>query len=253
MCPTRSRTAWLRNLPASPTSATGTAWGAHALARDAAGGVGSVEEGPGNYIMMRWLREDLRLARALLPNWPPDRWISIAALCIAALSFLVAYDTSREDRAHKRLSVQPRAAITFLYNDTGAGWILGNPGPGPAVVRSFGVSVDGVPQRNWEAVIRLIGLTGRVSFGTLLPGLMIPQGGSGGGVLFWVTPGPDKDLLMKNVERVEIELCYCSLYNECWLASTHASGLLGKPCSEGKINSRFLFIERSPAASGATQ
>jgi hypothetical protein len=28
----------------SPTSATGTAWGAHAVARDAAGGVGGVEE-----------------------------------------------------------------------------------------------------------------------------------------------------------------------------------------------------------------
>ena len=35
----------------SPTSATGTGLGAHAVARDAAGGVGGVEEGGGDMLM----------------------------------------------------------------------------------------------------------------------------------------------------------------------------------------------------------
>jgi hypothetical protein len=193
---------------------------------------------------MKWLREDLKLARALMPNWPPERWISIAALVVSGFSLLVAADARREESNYRRLSMKPKVAITFNYNTSGAGWVFANSGLGPGVVRSFGVAVDDAPQRNWEAVARLLGVNLYTrTFGTLIPGLMIPQSASGLSVLFWVAPGPGKDLLIKQAERVRIEICYCSLYDECWLASNLVSGAFGLPCTEGKINSTFLFLE----------
>jgi len=67
---------------------------------------------------MKWLREDLRLARSLMPGWPPERWISIAALFVSGLSLLVAADARREESTYRRLYMKPKVAITFSDGET---------------------------------------------------------------------------------------------------------------------------------------
>jgi len=159
----------------------------------------------------------------LLSLWG-KRW---GTLFIAGLALLLSVWTAYSDREHKRLSVQPHLSIWWFYDEADPkeqkrGWRLNSQGLGPAVVRVFDVFVDGKPQTTWEGFAAALGLSDLKSMKHLIANLysdqIVPTSQSL--VLFAVYDPAARDIVTRQASRVRMDLCYCSLYNECWLVSS---------------------------------
>jgi len=142
-------------------------------------------------------------------------WSSVViALCALILSLYSACQTRRVTR----LSARPYVQLSFSFNEQGAGWTYRNMGQGPAVVRSFEVSLDGQRLRSWNELVRKLDLTndGPIRYSVAgLGNIALPYKTGDITELFWVPPS-DREKLVSNSARVRITTCYCSLYNECW-------------------------------------
>src|SRR5262245_17616460 len=89
-------------------------------------------------------------------NSKTDRILSIAGVVIALCSMILTLYSGYSTRYHNRLSVLPR--LYFLAErtpqDAQIGILLSNSGSGPALIRSWTVSVDNQPvgtyKRGWD-------------------------------------------------------------------------------------------------------
>jgi hypothetical protein len=141
----------------------------------------------------------------------------VIALVATGLSGYSAYLT----REHDRLSVRPKLICSFQYDDTGAGWLCQNQGLGPARLRGFRVFINGVEQQGADKQefgnVIASGLNlpyTHYGFTNVAANLMIPINQPVN--LFWVKLGPASEALKAQYKKVGIELCYCSIYDECW-------------------------------------
>lgn len=162
-------------------------------------------------------RYSARTALRILNRWAP--------IFIAVLALLVSLDQAWQTRKHDKLSVRPYVYVSFRHSyEEGAGWTYSNFGLGPAILKSFEVRVDGVPQVDWEGALRSLAI---VEGGPDKPATewTVPRVGAvmepgEPKKLFWMRPGRFTRPLMDNQERVEIKICYCSFYDECWIGGT---------------------------------
>ena len=149
-----------------------------------------------------------------------DRIMAVSAIVVALASLAVALYEARTNREYQKVSVWP-------YVTQSNAMVPGEPytrnianlGVGPALVKSFQVSVDGKPQRDWAEVSRA--LTGQPSpdlvyfsihsGSVLLPDKPVP--------LVKIPPGDAAQHFWEQAQtpRLSIRICYCSLYDDCWL------------------------------------
>jgi hypothetical protein len=169
--------------------------------------------------------------RAALRTLPGERWIALASLVVAMCALTLSVSESRQRRVQERLSVRPYVSISFVFNDKGAGWDIGNDGLGPAIYRWFAVRVDGQPLSDWAAMATALGLPPGLGIPGVPPDFsyVVPHTNwmlrqDQHGQLFWVTSDLSANILKKNVRRAELTLCYCSLYDECWEIDTAKTG-----------------------------
>jgi len=101
-----------------------------------------------------------------------------------------------------------------------------NKGVGPAIIKYAVVRVDGKPQRTWkEAMTRLLGADpGPFNVDALLHRVMAPNDN------FAAFEIASPDTAFKIVQqarkgRLSGEICFCSLLETCWLASTSSAKL----------------------------
>lgn len=156
----------------------------------------------------------------------------VIALCALSLSFYSACQTRRT--AH--LSVRPYIVPSFYFTKEGAGYTFENYGQGPAIIRSFEVSLDGQRVESWYDLTQKLNLQGGYNFNVPGPGVVMPPQtragnsparGEAGPYIFWV-PSENKDgfkTLTASYSRLRITSCYCSLYEDCWkTTSSHPDG-----------------------------
>ena len=156
-----------------------------------------------------------------------DRVLAGAAMFVALSSLALSVYEARMTREHDKISVWPY--VSAFNSDSGGvySYNVRNVGLGPALVRSFQVRVDGKPRANWgEVAEALLGgdsaaAVGRTpnaytSFGhgtVLLPGARL--------ALLELGPGPAAAPFHRAAERrMHARICYCSLYDDCWLVDT---------------------------------
>jgi len=108
--------------------------------------------------------------------------------------------------------------MTFAWDETIAAWGLVNSGLGPAILRRFEVYVDDKPQPRWAAVAKSLGVK-KYTFNNPATGAIIPVG-SNAELLFSAKRSGGGDALKNNFQRVRMDICYCSLIDECWETST---------------------------------
>ena len=148
-------------------------------------------------------------------------WGSTIAIIISALALIISCYTSCETREHNRLSLSPYLTISYYTNETGAGWTHRQDGLGTAIIKSFEVTVDGKEVSGWKDLIDTIKVPRDIKSYTI-PYIGSPISPSNSeGTLFWVNPGRAAEALNANIERVEINICYCSLYQEYWKTKSH--------------------------------
>ncbi len=165
-----------------------------------------------------------------------ERWLSlavgIAAICTVAVSL---YQTSLA-RRQLRASAWPYLTQSNSF-PPGERYLrtVSNQGIGPAKVRSFRVLVDGKGVKEWNEAVRLLTGGGEPALvyssfgrGTVLPAgatrelLALPAGARS--QTFW----------LRGQTRMRTVACYCSVYDECWIADSEVSDPTPvKACAEG--------------------
>jgi hypothetical protein len=151
-----------------------------------------------------------------LTAWSSAQWIALASIVIALVSLWFSMYQGSAIRQHQRMSMRPWLQIDFRHDTSGAGFVLARAGTGPALIRSFEVFVDGKPQSDWSAVRAALGLPDDQSyrFSLPIPGILYMPGSDL--PLFWFEPSSASALLIERWVRLDIVVCYCSLYDECW-------------------------------------
>lgn len=157
--------------------------------------------------------------RETLWGWPHDRWLALGALIAALCSVWVSVCEFRAGRRHERLSAQPMLAYTYFYDEAGAGWRLHNGGLGTARLRAFRIFIDGKPVRDFGDIATALDLTQPVPFRFTNPRVGDRYAAGHENILYWVEPSAAAGELKQKWTRVNIQACYCSLYEECWLFS----------------------------------
>ena len=204
-------------------------------------------------------QQDQRLIRALellaerevAPAGKPRRdWDALAAVIAALIGLLalaVSGYTAYVQREQLRAQVWPH--LTIQSSNVDPDWQVTNVGTGPARVTAMRVLVDGVPATTWDDVEKAAGYRrgegvtrSFISRATLPAGKQVvfarPDAGEPSQVKF-------KDLLPDGKHTLHVTLGYCSVLDDCWIASSIDRMLDGRPItSDGcPINVAERFVQ----------
>ncbi|MDQ6925314.1 MAG: hypothetical protein M3154_03660, partial [Candidatus Eremiobacteraeota bacterium] len=130
-------------------------------------------------------------------------------------------------RERQKASAWPYVMLAHS-NAHGSELVVQNVGLGPALVRTVEFTMDGRAVRTWEELWRAVAqgdtvlppevVTSDVGAGTvLLPGNMVET--------FRIDAPKSVAGRLDQVarhDRLVRRLCYCSLYDDCWVADSHA-------------------------------
>lgn len=165
-----------------------------------------------------------------------------APILIALFALVFSINEGRQTRLHNELSVKPYLAVSSFANTEQAGYALISSGLGPAVIKWAEVRIDDKPYSNWadaESALNFpesVGAKG--TFSNPWPGLQFPPNGQS--LLYAVRSPNNIKYLSENVGRVQINICYCSIYGEidssqCWETSTNLKNIHTRCSKEPKV------------------
>lgn len=165
---------------------------------------------------------------------------AMSAVVIGACALVVAFFEVRIMRADQRASVLPMVEFNrkTLRTDSDAlgedetvtqlAFTAENVGIGPASVVDFRVFVDGRPTTTWgDAVRELLGRDESIKYSnSTIMGRVIPAGRTID--MFSMSGTELTSYVNANIDRLEIEACYCSVFNECWTVSDQDFGTISE-------------------------
>jgi hypothetical protein len=151
--------------------------------------------------------------------------LAVAGAVIAVVALFAAFQESAAVRKQTAGAVWPylqlqttdfqrgdEAGMTVAYSNTGVG---------PAKVRHLRVTLDGRPVAGWDALFDGLGLAGRPAYArdfivqrVLAPGETVT-------LLDTRDPALVRALLAAVArDRIGLAACYCSIFDDCWLAES---------------------------------
>ena len=153
--------------------------------------------------------------------------LSVLALATSAYQAKMMQAQTELMQTQSRASVWPYVAIGN-DEDTTAGeetfsWHTENNGVGPARIESVQVLLDGKPYRNWREMYAALApgkeFHARMSS---LSGLVLPPSLNRETTVEMIklTDHERARIFQAAVDRTLIEVCYCSIYDECWTATS---------------------------------
>ena len=166
---------------------------------------------------------------------------AVAAVVVAMLQTQVMEKEAELERQHQRLSVLPRVFVytgSHTADKEGKFWVgFINQGIGPAVLEQLSVKLGDLNTHDWDKVVTT-GTKGQVHISgpdrnvegvivsAVTPGMVIPAGDKLEPIRLETTPDIAK-ILRDFGDEIEVSICYCSLYRECW----HADNRNARPVS----------------------
>jgi hypothetical protein len=159
-------------------------------------------------------------SRALLSNLTSGVALTVSVFALA----LGAWQT-RLMQGQARASVWPFLSIGYSYSsntDTdGFVWHVDNNGVGPARIEAVTLTLDGKPMKSWTQVLKALGATGSINVSTTsFKGDVIPPSLNRETTINAIRVHQREiATLFKNaVDRFKMDICYCSVYDDCWIA-----------------------------------
>jgi hypothetical protein len=163
-------------------------------------------------------------------------------VAIAALALGLTIWSGRETRQHNRLSMRPDLRLNTRFNTGGGGgWSVRNNGVGSAVVEWFRLFVDGNRVQSYCDLTRVLDLPENLPRRSSVeyPGAVIRAGSMAH--LYFLPRSEDARQLSGHVQRVQFEICYCSVYDECWIARSSAQGANERVSACATTEEDYLF------------
>ncbi|HEX6833581.1 MAG TPA: hypothetical protein VF132_08605 [Rudaea sp.] len=177
-------------------------------------------------------------------------WSSLLALMTSVFALAVgAYQTSlmqsqtRLMQTQARASVWPHVSIGYNYHNSGddPGFELHvqNNGVGPALVRSVQTTLDGAPVRHWTDLFKTVFEKNQTVHADLsgLQGIVIPPN-TNRDTLVPALKITDADFAKRVYDlhdRIDMRICYCSIYDDCWIATMKTAQPMPTPaCAQSQ-------------------
>src|SRR5690606_11463280 len=124
-------------------------------------------------------------------------------------------EQNRMMHEQQRASVWPNAAMEYSYTGDAFRLRLVNTGVGPARIGPVRVTFDGAPIRTWTELIQGVYPVQQVRYiQSMVGNRVLPAGDFE--TVFEISDTAIADSLQTHLERLAIEFCYCSVYDECW-------------------------------------
>ncbi len=152
--------------------------------------------------------------------------VAFSAMLIGICALVVSIVEVRIMREEQRANAWPRVEA---FVNTGQTYVmrLTNKGFGPALIRGLIVTVDGKPIDNWKELTYLIlGDTVDFTQAKISDTVLAPQDDIQIFKPVFTDSIPIK--LSEAGERVGIEVCYCSIYDDCWWLRRPSFGTGGR-------------------------
>jgi hypothetical protein len=135
--------------------------------------------------------------------------VALSALLIGLVTAFTSIYSAYVDREYARASVWPRLEIFRSFNGNSFSYSVSNNGTGPALIKYAKVQDGSKYIKTWKEIEAFQNIRqSHISNRTLSPQNSI-------------TPvsykGDDAKALVKADDLISIELCYCSIYEECWV------------------------------------
>jgi hypothetical protein len=150
---------------------------------------------------------------------------SLLALAVSIFALAIGAWQTRLMQSQARASVWPHLSIGYTYNsnvdDNGFIWSIDNNGVGPARIESVAVALDGRPMKSWHDVLVALGFHGEMHVSTTsFSGDVIPPSLNRETAISAIRINQaDAASTFKNaVARFTMDICYCSVYDDCWVA-----------------------------------
>ncbi|WP_395373279.1 hypothetical protein [Marinicella sp. W31] len=172
----------------------------------------------------------------------PEMIIGLSALMVSLMAVFIGAYTAYIERTFARSSMWPRLEIfrSFSQKDEQRyfKYSVSNVGTGPALIQYAVLKFDGQVATNWSVFMELIEAE-KVNFsqshigGRILPAEAVTE------VLYTEDENLMKRLLQVG-NKASIELCYCSIYDECWLTDSKNKP---QPIAECQVDDTVRFLQ----------
>jgi hypothetical protein len=151
--------------------------------------------------------------------------VSFLALSLGAYQARLMNVQTRLMQSQARASVWPYVAIGYSLSNAGDKpgytWEINNDGVGPARIESVTMSLDGKPVRSWKEIFHaLFGDAPVVATYSQIYGKVLPPNTNRPTTIEAVRIlSPDQaKLFYAAQDRFDMTICYCSVYDDCWIA-----------------------------------
>jgi len=150
---------------------------------------------------------------------------SVLALSLSAYQARLMNEQTRLMQSQSRASVWPYVAIGYSINDEGESrgytWQVSNDGVGPARIESVTMTLDGKPVRRWRELFRaLFGEADVPATFSQVYGRVLPPSTNRETTIdaLHLTDMAQAKAFFAAQDRIEMTICYCSVYDDCWIA-----------------------------------
>jgi len=150
---------------------------------------------------------------------------SALALAVSIFALAIGAWQTRLMQSQARAAVWPHLSIGYTYNsnvdDNGFIWHVDNNGVGPARIESVTLTLDGKPVKHWRDALATLGFDREMRVSTTsLRGEVIPPSLNRETAIepIRVNERGAAGVFKAAVPRFRMEVCYCSVYDDCWIA-----------------------------------
>lgn len=140
----------------------------------------------------------------------PEMIIALSALFISIITASVSIYSAATDRAYAKASVWPRLEIYKSFHpEKFFEYGVTNNGTGPALIKYAKVSYDSKIIKQWTDISNFKNFIQSHTGTRILP--------SQGVITSLRYKGKNTKFFFDADKKISLELCYCSIYDECWV------------------------------------
>lgn len=162
--------------------------------------------------------------------------IAFSALFTSLVAVIVAIYSAYIDRSYAKASVWPSMLLARSWGENRYDYLAINQGNGPAIIHYVIIKVNNQPVTQWPEAMEIvypqedaIFTQSHVGSGVVRPGQTITAFST-----------KDPKLVEKLLDvKLAVTMCYCSIYNDCWISSGVAPAQEVDACA-APISDTFL-------------
>ncbi|QKX17170.1 hypothetical protein [Microbulbifer sp. YPW1] len=162
----------------------------------------------------------------------PEMLVALTALFIGLITAAISIYSAYIDRAYAKASVWPRVEIFRSYNNNGFSYGVSNRGTGPAIIEYAKVSSGNHFLKKWAELPEFKNIS-QSHFSNVI----LSSGQT-------INPVKYKGELISDVltldKKIQIEICYCSIYGDCWIVNRSNETQPTETCS---VSSEQAFAQ----------